>query len=495
VNIVIGSGPAGVACAAGLRARGLPVTMIDAGLTLEPARAALAKGLAGPPAGWSAEARALLAVPPTAADGLPQKRAFGSDFATRAPPGAPALISPGGIAGSYAQGGMSHIWGAAMLPWRDADMAGWPIGAADLEGGYRAVRSLLPLAAGSDDLEAEFPLYGPATGALPDSRQAALHRAHLARHRAALSARSLRFGGARLAVAAGCSGCGHCLSGCPKGLVATTLPALAALIEAGLIYRPGLLVQRVEETPDGVVLSAVDAAGAPVGVTGARVFIAAGALHTTGLMQPHWPGPEVSLRDSQYFVFPLLSAVSAGDVAAAPQPTLAQSFIELDDVHIQIYGYSAHLAAAVAARLGGLTRLVPWGRLLVAQAYLPSRRSGWLDVGMENGALRATPRVNPETRPAVRQVLRRLTRLAPQLGALALGPLVRVMPPGRGFHVGGSFPMRANPGPGETDIWGRPAGLQRIHLVDASVLPSIAAPTITATIMANAWRIGRGAPV
>jgi choline dehydrogenase-like flavoprotein len=49
--------------------------------------------------------------------------------------------------------------------------------------------------------------------------------------------------------------------------------------------------------------------------------------------------------------------------------------------------------------------------------------------------------------------------------------------------------MRDQPREMESDIYGRPAGLTRIHIVDASVFPSIPATTITLTAMANAHRI------
>jgi choline dehydrogenase-like flavoprotein len=41
----------------------------------------------------------------------------------------------------------------------------------------------------------------------------------------------------------------------------------------------------------------------------------------------------------------------------------------------------------------------------------------------------------------------------------------------------------------ETDVFGRLPGWKRVHLVDASVFPSIPATTITLTAMANAHRI------
>jgi choline dehydrogenase-like flavoprotein len=49
--------------------------------------------------------------------------------------------------------------------------------------------------------------------------------------------------------------------------------------------------------------------------------------------------------------------------------------------------------------------------------------------------------------------------------------------------------MRDKPSGLESDVLGRPAGLQRVFVVDASVLPSIPATTITLPVMANAHRI------
>jgi choline dehydrogenase-like flavoprotein len=65
--------------------------------------------------------------------------------------------------------------------------------------------------------------------------------------------------------------------------------------------------------------------------------------------------------------------------------------------------------------------------------------------------------------------------------------------PGRGYHSGGSMPMRLQPGELETDTLGRPYGWRRVHAVDATVLPSIPATTITLSVMANAHRIASAA--
>jgi hypothetical protein len=68
--------------------------------------------------------------------------------------------------------------------------------------------------------------------------------------------------------------------------------------------------------------------------------------------------------------------------------------------------------------------------------------------------------------------------------------MVHVAEPGRSYHGGGTFPMREQPGPFESDTLGRPHGWKRVHAVDATILPGIPATTITLSVMANAHRIG-----
>jgi choline dehydrogenase-like flavoprotein len=78
---------------------------------------------------------------------------------------------------------------------------------------------------------------------------------------------------------------------------------------------------------------------------------------------------------------------------------------------------------------------------------------------------------------------------ARSLGGAPVVPAMQFAEPGRSYHSGGTFPMRAKPGKFETDTLGQPTGLERVHLLDASVFPSIPATTITLTVMANAHRI------
>jgi len=100
---------------------------------------------------------------------------------------------------------------------------------------------------------------------------------------------------------------------------------------------------------------------------------------------------------------------------------------------------------------------------------------------------------NRATRPALKALLGKLWSERGSLHAIPISPALRIGEPGRGFHTGGSFPMRSRPQALETDILGRLHGFSRLHVVDASVFPTLPATTITLSVMANAHRIGAAA--
>src|SRR5581483_1292244 len=122
MNLVIGSGPAGVACAKALLDRGRKVRLLDAGVSLEPARAAWIAGMsATAPAAWTPEQIGRLKEGTDAsAKGIPLKLIYGSDFPYReCDEHLPADYENVALRPSLAKGGLSNVWGAAMLPYTE----------------------------------------------------------------------------------------------------------------------------------------------------------------------------------------------------------------------------------------------------------------------------------------------------------------------------------------------------------------------------------------
>ncbi len=514
MHCVIGSGPAGVACAKALRARGAEVLMLDAGLELEPDRARLVRHLAATkPSAWTSRDLAALKGTINANANDIAKLIFGSDFPYReTETHIPWRGENIGLRPSLALGGLSNVWGAAMLPHRDTDIADWPIKNAELAQHYRAVTEFTGLAAQRDDLEEIFPLHCENPGSLQSSCQADLLLKNLSRHRNDLRARGWRFGRARVAIrAADCVYCGLCLHGCPYGCIynsADTVRELCA--EKNFSYQRDVIVTSLRENSGKVFIAGFHRkTRAPLSFEAERVYLAAGLIPTAQILlrsQNAYDQP-LRLRDSQYFLFPIVLARRTRDARAESLYTLSQVFIELFDpkisrrsVHLQIYTYSDFIAQAVRKKFGPFARPLEIlarqleDRMVVVQGFLHSDESAAIEMTLkrdgEKDFLKLDAQPNPAARGVVKKVLRELFRQSRRLGGMPLLPMLQMAEPGRSFHCGGSLPMRAQPGNFEADLLGRPQGWSRIHCVDASVLPSVPATTITFTVMANAHRIG-----
>ena len=507
-DIVLGSGPSGVAAAAALIARGREVVMLDAGRTIEPGPAALRARMGSrEPHEWTDEDRAAIrAAPPSKESG--GIHPFGSDFLFSVPDCEPFWTDRSDVHAlrpSFAKGGLSNGWGSAVLPYRDEDIDAWPIRAADLSPHYDAVAPMLQISGRRDDLAAIFPAYAPPVDSpLPSSTQATRLLTRLSMRREALRSLGLHFGTASKAVADGCRQCAMCLHGCPYRLIFSADQAVDALAATGgLVYRPGVYARQFEEDRTGV---AVHADGEVV--RGDRLFVGCGVLPTALLAARSLGlgGQWLSILDSAHFFLPMLHGWSAGDPAAEPRHSLVQLYWELLDarldphlVHAQLYTYNDGFAQDIGRRFGPFVHAAKpliellSRRLIVAQTFLHSDSSPSIGiridgpVGQERLAFRAQP--NDRTAAVQGRVTERLAKAARLAGMIALTPLARLNPLGSSFHCGGTFPMRENPKHGETDVLGRPAGFRRVHLIDASVFPTIPASTITFSVMANAHRI------
>jgi hypothetical protein len=216
----------------------------------------------------------------------------------------------------------------------------------------------------------------------------------------------------------------------------------------------------------------------------------------------------VEVLDSQYFLLPMLTLAGNGNVSHEALQTLSQIFIDIQDkeisaytVHLQLYTYNDIIVATLNHRfrfLPLLRRLAVHNlrhRLIVIQGFVHSADSGRINVELKRNRETAEDRLIVEgaPRPGVKKIIHRVIgKLGKHLRGVGLFPIKQALEialPGRGYHYGGSFPMRAKPAALESDISGRLPGFSRTHVVDASVFPSIAATTITLTAMANAHRI------
>jgi len=488
MNLVVGSGPSGVAAASALLDAGKRVTMVDIGRELErtPRRA-------GEPG-----------------DDPARKLVFGSDYPYLTDREAGLIQKGTKCLASGGKGGLSAVWGASVLPFPEAELTDWPFPARDLHDHYKKAAALLGIAGAADGLAGRFPFYAPPSPPLNPSLQARSVLARLNGNEASLRSHGFSFGQARHAVdSAACQYDGTCLSGCERGAIWNAAVAVEALKKRpGFEYRGGVKVLSLEDRPDGVRLHVAPEGASRTVIDGERAFLACGPLATARLVCGSFGAPAegLPLLSQPYFVLPL---ILDRDVPGAPEEklhTLAQIFLELDDkdvskhlVHLQIYGHNEVIADRLsdAARWAGPfagaveRRFAP--RLLAIQGYLHSDDGVPVTITAagrgEDCRLTVKAGDASATKAAVRRVAAKVARHAVDLGVHPLSFMLKVGKPGEGNHAGGTFPMKKTPGAWQTDARGRLHGRERVHLVDSSVLPSIPATTFTYAVMANASRI------
>ncbi len=520
--IVIGTGPAAIAATQALVVQGHQVTILDVGTRLEEDRQAIVDRMSTQePDSWAKDDfDAIVGRRLVTSEINHSKLSYGSAYSFDTDSAVVDIRwkNHAGFNHSVAKGGLSNVWGSSLLCYRQEDIADWPVSIDDLQPHYRAVMEFVPGTAITDDLEDILPAYSTQNNPLEPSRQGQALLKDLAANKQRLRQSGIIAGRSRLAIRATgdathreCAYCALCLSGCPYGLIYSSAQTLEELVQCGRVqYLTDHLVEKFEQEGDAVIVTGRDLAkNVAFSQRASRVFVAAGVLPTAKIVLNSLQAFDtpVTLLDSQYFIYPMLRFGLTDGVETERMHTSAQLFLEIDDksvsehmVHLQIYGYSSFLRHELDRTfLSWPLRVAAFrrhflGRLLIAQGFIHSKESGALQLCLHksaDGQVFLAVQIQP-SRQALATVLKigwKLLKQALNLRAVPLIPGLQLLKPGSGYHSGGTFPMREQPGTLETDTLGRLPALTRVHLVDASVLPSIPATSITLSVMANAHRI------
>lgn len=514
---IIGSGLSAIAAAIALVERGCRPVILDTGLSPDSGALAMKSRLAATdPEKWKSEdLRSVKRFGPDAANGIPRKLFFGSDFTFRETDLAPLLdISRASLYRSFAAGGFSNVWGAVIEPLTPRELKNWPVTFEELAPHYAAVRGLI--CDTPEVLEKECDAINGPIGELQPSSQARALFEDLWFHRRDLDREGIRFDYARLAVRAsnhnentGCCYCGLCLHGCPYDYIYTAASTLDRLArEDRIVYIPGIFVDKVIPVNGHIRIEASSLAGGiPQSFQGERVFIAAGLLETARIILKSLGLFNIPfrIRHSDIFTLPVFRYSAAPDIVRERLHTLCQLVMQIEDdavcphpVYLQFYGYNDDYAALAAQYMGSLTNLLMplvralATRLFVIFGYLHSDVSSTITLTMTRGSdpqLRLEGQVGAQAGTISRAVARKLFRYRKLLRAVPARFCLRMDLPGGGYRSGAVFPMRSNPDEFETDRLGSLVSLSNVHIIDSTILPEIPPFPTAFTIMANAHRI------
>jgi nucleoside-diphosphate-sugar epimerase/choline dehydrogenase-like flavoprotein len=413
---------------------------------------------------------------------------------------------------SFALGGLGNAWGAGLYRWIDADLRDFPLALAELEPYFDVLTEETAISGADDDLT---PYFGNPAGLQPPlalSYNAAKVLGAYRRKRDSLRGRGLALGAPRLAVLSrpkdGRAACDYSNLEFwqTQPYVYTPTVTLRRLIEAGQIdYRPGLRVQRWEETADGVTVYATDLAGdGQVEVSAQALLLAAGAINTARitLQSRQDTQSRLPLLENPVLQIPLVLPGSIGrrldthafglvqlNLVWEPpdgQGPLQGSLIELTaPMRAEFFG---RFPLPARANLTAMRTLLP--AMLMVQLYYPSwtQAPAWI-------SLRPDSRLRIEAEPHRFDLgqVGELLRLLRPLGLWTTPALVQQPPTGHAIHYAGTLPMQTAPGPYQCEPTGRLAGTRRVYIADSAGFTTLPAKNMSLGMMANAMRVAAAA--
>ncbi|MCC5874706.1 MAG: GMC family oxidoreductase [Candidatus Sumerlaeia bacterium] len=419
---------------------------------------------------------------------------------------------------SLALGGLAAGWGAAVPPFNDRDMEGWPIGRADLETHYKRVADRIGVCGdGGDDLASHCEdggwLLPPLSG---DHNATSIFRRYTSRSEE-LRSRGLFAGSPRMAICTRPVGEREAFRYQDMEFWGDKNPS---------VYRPrytldelrrhdnfefmaGHLVRSYTEEEDSVVVEAFpcDGGGGRT-LKAARLVLCAGAIGSARIVlrsADAWNTP-LPLVSNPYTYVPCLNFGGLGmPDRGYPRHSLTQVMLFFDPdpgkrrlIQGQIYSYRSLLTFKLMKE--SPLAMTESRRLMQALAWYfvvlgihhgdhPGRSKRlWLEKVDDDPVLRVKYRRTEGETAERREMEARLLRLMPKLGLL---PLKRIDPGhGSSIHYAGTLPMTTKSRRYTTTRSGRLRGTRSVYIADGSVLPDLPAKGLTFTLMANADRIG-----
>lgn len=525
--IIVGSGPAGTAAALQLSRMGIRSLMLDAGLTPTPDGRGRGPRVEGNLYDWRkthdsfdlhigadfSGVNDLL----TGETGIAKLNAPNIAYVVRQAD----RLSPVDAAGfapvqSFTFGGLANAWGAGLYRFTDADLAGFPLRAADLDPYADVLTREIGISGADDDLR---PYFGDAAGVLPPLALA--HNAgrvlnSYTRERTVLNAQHIFMGRPRV----GALSVPH--DGRPAVDYSNTefwqeqpylyAPAhtLRKLIAADCLdYRGGLLVERWTETAEGVTVSAREIdSGARVQFQGAALLLAAGAIGTAKItLRSAGDGAgdtttRLPLLENPCVQIPFVLPASIGRALDRHCFGLVQlnliweaqaygcrtqgSLLEITSpMRAEFFG---RFPLSARANLVAIRHLLP--AMLIMQLYFPASVQPPAHLSLQsNGRLRIEGHPNAIELGKLGGLLGPLRRL----GLWTHRMLIYKPQTGHAIHYAGTLPMRETPGQYECNPQGQLAGTRRVYIADSASFADLSAKNMGLGMMANAMRIAAAA--
>ncbi len=512
---VIGSGLSAIGAIKALVASGIVPTVIDYGEKIDTATSELVTKLSKiNPDKWDKKDLNTITKNQTNSQftGIPKKLVFGSDYfygksITNLPVNETGEIPPF----SFAEGGLSAGWGAAVLPPKSCDLEDWPIKEKELNKFHKMVLSDLPYSACDDQLSNVFQLFKNKPIPLKISKASELIIDRIKKQKVNKNEQIL-LGQARMLINAElCKYYGYSMSGCVYGSIYKTSDEIKKFIEnKNIIYVNNCIVDKLEEKNGKVKIYYYDKKNKLHNKEFDRVFLAAGATNSSRIVLNSLKkfNHKVKLKTRGGYVVPVFSFKKIPSQWPNCN-THPEIFIEMNSskiknwVHIQISTENELIRDRLGVIRGkkGIFQSIKKfiiNHTFIAFINLHSNYAGYYELSISESNKKNYSNIlftNHIKKHApiklIINIFLILSKIFLKIGAFPMFFFAKLN--SGAYHVGGTLPMKSERKEAlDSDEYGRVGSWNKIHVIDSSIFPSLPGTTIGLLLMSNAYRIVHG---
>ncbi len=505
-NIVIGSGPSGTACAKALLDHKKSVLILDIGKKLDQDIEDKIDKLTNLK---SANLKKYIIKNQKNNNQFPKKSLFNSFFCYKDFEN--DKIKDNKVSNlhySQSLGGFSNVWGANCLPFLAKDISDWPITTNHLDQYYQIIEDLLDIKVEKDDLKETFPLYNPSkisNLSLRSKGEISLYN-YLIKNKSYKKNQNIKLGYSRLAIDSNCKQCSLCMFGCPYNYIYNSKKTLNLLKNNNNFeYIYNLELKSFVEKNEFIELSLKSLNGQIIIFRCKKLFLGAGVLSTLKIIiNSMKPDKEFKIKENQMIGLPIFAFKNFID--DNDRNTLSSLFLELGlselnkrTMHWQIYLYDYYIQLQFKKifpfnLLNDAIREKILKKFIFASGYLHSDYSPQISMRPLYQDNQINYKIdyhkNNETKVKISKALQEM-KFFNSSYMFYWKKLYRMYSFSLSNHLGASLPMKSQPKYLETYSNGLLCGTKNVFIIDSSNFTSIPANTITFSLMANSYRIGK----
>ena len=288
-----------------------------------------------------------------------------------------------------------------------------------------------------------------------------------------------------------CYACGLCLTGCSVDAIYATEYSWPSLLENPKVIKVEGLVDKISIRNNSKIEIALNSSTATV-LTYDKVYLACGAIASAALLQRSGLVDEhLIIKDTQVYYLPLIS-VRRKDIES--RISLAQAFVNGKTPvpgHISIYETSEEIKLRVQKKIGSVSKLIPnifWNRLLAGIGFLDTEKSGILFLSKNDSGSKLSSRIKRSSKFWALTFIFCNFKIFFKSGLFPLPLLPKLPNPGASYHVGSTTNIHND---FITHLNGEVCGHKNLYVVDSTSFRKIPVGPITASVMSNSWRIAR----